>query len=366
MIKQTTLSTLLFLSLLIFSACKKGNKEESATATTGNTGDAGSGIYKTDENGLTLHENNRVISINLGAERYKAFVDTRGGRITDEIVPEVIYKRFKDDFDFIALLLKQQKQPGGWPAGLMNSVQNHVKNIGQREVNSSKRYGSDGKLLGILTLPVISYLRVGPSLHEIFHLWGNYLIKDLDYPNFPTLGPHWGVTGGNVRGQLGGFVQSSLNRTAVMDEWVVSSFLPQTVGGNSGPYNELELYLMGFIPLDQVTPFDSFKGISNLRRGQRNDIAFVSTSKTRYTPEKIRSEFGVRTPLPNEAQKDFKMLVVVLTPKPLTEKQWENIDKQSELFGKAGDDGDPNLFNFWEATKGMGTMETGNLHKSLR
>ena len=371
MIKQTNLSTLLFpiflfSCLLIFSACKKTENATTNTGNTGNTDTIDPAIYETDENGLTLHKNNRVISINLSEEDYDIF--TNLDRVFPQkkrITKNIIYKRFKDDFDFMVFILNQPEIPKEWGvAGFAIPVQNQVKNIGTAEFSTSSDFGAEGKLKSVISLATPKTFLTGQVLlHEVCHLWGNDLIKDLDYPNY-EIGPHWGVTGGNIRGQLGGFLQSSLTKIG-KNKWSVRHFYP-AAAKIPGPYSELELYLMGFIPLEQVTPFDSFKRINNVISITETKYSFTAGTRTRFTPESIREKFGVRTPLPSEAQKDFKMLVVVLTPKPLTEKQWENIDKQSELFGKAGDDGDPNLFNFWEATKGMGTMETGNLHKSLR
>ena len=400
MIKQTTLSTLLFpivvfLCLLVFYACKKEENavvaaEDTAnacnTGTTDHTGGTGNTetdnaetdntdnagaidptIYDTDKNGITLHKNNRIISVNLGVDGYNIFIEEEFNRPQQIKLVRDVYKRFKDDFDFVTFVLNQKKNPEGWVnLGFMNLIQSYVQNIGTGSYNFSEEWGSEGRLKGAIMLPTINTFLRGPTLlHEIVHLWGNYLIKDLDYMDY-EIGPHWGVTGGDVRGQLGGFQQCTLVEKPETNDWSVSDFWIYDVGTTLGTFSEFELYLMGFIPLDLVTPFDIFRGISKSRETEESTLTFTAASKKRYTPEIIRNEFGVRTPLPNEAQKDFKMLVIVVTGTPITALQWKSLDKQSELFGKAGDDGNSRTFNFWEATKGMGTMKTGNLHKSLR
>ena len=58
-------------------------------------------------------------------------------------------------------------------------------------------------------------------------------------------------------------------------------------------------------------------------------------------------------------RKEFKLLIVVLTDKSLSEDEWTTVDNTAEWFSRKGDDG-TYLYNFWEATGGVGTISIEN------
>ncbi|MAL64734.1 MAG: hypothetical protein CMF94_01385 [Candidatus Marinimicrobia bacterium] len=68
---------------------------------------------------------------------------------------------------------------------------------------------------------------------------------------------------------------------------------------------------------------------------------------------------GQREPSFENSQKDFNALAIVITQKPLSEDEWTNVDLSVEWFSNPEDD-DTYLFNFWEATRGMGTISFQN------
>jgi len=320
-----------------------------------------------DDSRLSLHQNNRVVSYNIG-EDYAKFVQLPESSGIIEELTASLYTHFNDDFDFITVIMNEEEKPGNLSFfGRYINIQNDIQNIGVSSFNNAARYGSE-KLQGILMLTGLSYLREGPSLHEIAHNWANFLIEDTEWlpANSFVVGPHWGFTGGNVRGQLGGFEQKTLSDEVSSHDWYVAAFSPNASGGNLALYNEMELYLMGFISLEEVTSFDMFTGLSNVVRDNvQGVIAFDAADRTTFTPELILERYGRRFPEPEESQKDFKMIVVVVTGAPLTAAQWETVDTDAEWFGRAGAD-DSRLNNFWEATGGRGTMETGKLDESLK
>jgi hypothetical protein len=57
---------------------------------------------------------------------------------------------------------------------------------------------------------------------------------------------------------------------------------------------------------------------------------------------------------------------VVLARAELGDSEFNSLDEDVRLFGLAGDDGRPNEFNFWEATRGVGTLTVDGLAASLR
>jgi hypothetical protein len=132
---------------------------------------------------------------------------------------------------------------------------------------------------------------------------------------------------------LGGFKQSTLktNVDGAATRYQAAAFGQFANGGNSVPYSELELYLAGLIPAGQVAPFDVFRDISAYDPVK---YTWEAATRIRYDSTRILSELGARSPGTASAQKEFRLLVVVLTDKPLTDSAWTRIDKDSEWFGR--------------------------------
>lgn len=289
-----------------------------------------------------------------------------------------IYTHFQDKFDFIFLILNEKKHPDDLSKGQFCIVSNNITGIvnggaDQSIVNFCQEYGSSGKLQGIIALNQIDFLTQGPSLHEIMHRYGNYIFdKSEIFPGtkrIQTNGYHWGIMGGNISGQLGGFRESSLKKLG-NKRYQVKPFgaVVNNDEKNKAPYSDFELYLMGMIPLNKVAPFSLFGGDITDVDGDENGnriSKFSATSRTIYNPKKIKQEFGERNPSSLNSQKKFRALVVVLTPRPLTAAEWKIVDDSSRSFGLNEDDGNPNNYNFWEATKGIGYMYTGNVHDAI-
>ena len=313
-----------------------------------------------------LHSNNRVSSLLMGRNEYDEWVDNDGfsdiglrtGLVQD------IYQRFDDDYDFIILLLNEPSIPENLSYyGRLIGVSNSIEGIGLSSYDFSSEYGSSGKLKALIQMTGLEYLKYGPALHELAHQWANFALPTHSVSSTGTnltsflFGSHWGFTGGNTKGQLGGFEQSSLVDNG-QNSYTVDEFGTFANGGNGVPYNDLELYLMGMIPVSEVANFDMFSNITAL------DIAsstfnFNAENRTTFTPESLIELLGQREPSFEDSQKDFKILAVVLTDHSLSEEEWTKVDATVEWFSNPGDDG-TYLYNFWEATRGNGTVTIQN------
>ena len=328
------------------------------------------------------HENNRVSSLKMSNDEYGDFVNSNGIAISENIkkITNDVYSHFPDNFDFIIFILNQENSPGY--SQMFIDVSNNVSGIGKDIFDYSSNYGSSGKLKGIIQLNTKNELTEGPSLHEIMHNWGNSILETektspahgssvQSIPNGKGAASHWGFTGGSTPGQLGGFQQSTLqdlgNNTYQVDDTKKKS--GQTTGSfatggskkNLVPYNELELYLMGMIPVSSVKDFDNFKNItSHIGNTVHNPNTFVATSRTTYTSSLLEQLFGKRIPDSNNSQKHFDLLVIYLTDKNISDDEWKEFDAQAERFERKGDDGDDDNYNFWEATNGLGSIKIGN------
>jgi hypothetical protein len=320
---------------------------------------------------IEIHPNGRVASILMTPAEYNSWIsndDFNNSTISEPLISD-IYQKFEDDFDFIFLILNEATQPSNLNyAGQLNRVSNTIEGTGVPVFDDSSNFGSAGKLKSLMQLTQINFLLDGPTSHEILHNWGNFVIPSEAVSDFGTnltsfpMGGHWGFTGGNTKGQLGGFDQNTLVDNGD-GSYTVDAFGLNANGANSIPYNDIELYLMGMIPLSEVAVFDGFTTITSVINNGNDTWTFEAT-KTNYTPASLNTLLGNRVPSSTTAQKDFKALVIVITDTPLTTAEWDLIDLQAELYSRTSDDGFPSLYNFWEATRGLGTIEMSNLESS--
>ena len=315
-----------------------------------------------------LHSNNRVSSLLMTTSEYSNWVSNDGFSHGDIRLPLIqdVYQKFPDKYDFIFFVLNEPSIPSSLNYyGKLIGVSNNVQGIGSNSYDYTSDYGSSGKLKAVMQLTGLEYIKYGPALHELAHQWANYALPTHSVDNvgsnltsYPYWG-HWGYTGGSTPGQLGGFNQSSLIENG-NNSYTVDSFGPFANGGNGIPFNELELYLMGMLPISSVTPFDMFTDITSLAVDTLTyDFTFTATTRTTYTPESLESLLGARVPSIDNSQKDFKLLVVVITDSPLSDDEWNRVDATAEWFSKKEDDG-TSLYNFWEATNGVGSITIEN------
>ena len=313
-----------------------------------------------------LHSNNRVSSLLMSANEYDEWVNNDGFSNTSLRTGLVqdIYQRFDDDYDFIILLLNEPSIPENLSYyGRLIGVSNSIKGIGLSSYDFSSEYGSSGKLKALIQMTGLEYLKYGPALHELAHQWANFALPTHSVSSTGTnltsflFGSHWGFTGGNTKGQLGGFEQSSLVDNG-QNSYSVGEFGTFANGGNGVPYNDLELYLMGMLPISEVADFDMFANITSLEIVS-STFTFSAEDRTTFAPESLIELLGQREPSFEDSQKDFKILAVVLTDHPLSEEEWTKVDDTVEWFSNPSDDG-TYLYNFWEATRGIGTVTIQN------
>ncbi len=322
---------------------------------------------------ITIHSNQRVASLEMSKSEYETWIkndDFQSSNKRNDLFKD-IYSQVSDVFDFVFFVLPDSTIPEGINYfGLNIGVSNTTEGIGLPKYDEGKALGSAGKLKSIIQLPRYDLLMNGPSLHELAHTWGNFLLteaKDWNGNNETMARPHFGFTGGNTKGQLGGFKQSTLkvNVDGKPNKFSVESFGGFANGGNGVPYNDLELYLMGLIPLTDVKEFDVFSGISQVTNTQTT-VEFVAATRTTYNSARILAEAKTeRVPSSLVSQKDFRALVMIITPKPLSDAQWNFFDGHAERLSRKADEG-TSLYNFWEATRGLGSLQTDDLLNTLQ
>lgn len=329
---------------------------------------------------MQTHPNQRFITLTVPQTLFDGWATGKYNQTFSNVAKftKPLYEKFKDDFDFVMFVLDLDNVPLGMPYGMHCAVSNQVQGIGKDISDNSAFYGSSGRLKGHVTMWMRTAMENGPFLHEICHQWANHALKTEQYA-FTTLkgapegkgaGGHWGFSG--CGGQLGGFDQSTLQENAGVYSAKMGSkatFGINANGGNSVPYSNFELYLMGLIPDTEITPFDVFTGIDVssctkqvlLMNGTTTNVwdgsRFKAATRTQYDKLSIVKELGPRVPSCENSQKTLNCLIVVLTTaQALSAEKQKEIDTMLARQSYPGDSGNDYSYNFYEATGGRGRM----------
>ena len=315
-----------------------------------------------------ISPSDKVVNYVMSTADYDSWILNDDFRKSEQpsVITKKLYQYFKDDFDMIMLITNEKERPQTLSYyGVNRSVANNVEGIGMGRYSNSSYYGSDGKLFSLMYLPYLDAIKYGPTLHEFCHCWANFAIPTVE-------SGHWGICGGNTKGQLGGFKQSTLltNVDGIANKYSVESFGTYANGGNSVPYNEMELYLMGMLPIDSVHEFDAFLDVPpesfQYYDESKTRICFTSDTRIHYTQASLIELLGKRVPDCTNSQKEFKALFVVLSKQPLTSDEWTSYESGIGWFCQTSDDGIKGLYNFWEATRGVGAIDPSGLSFSLK
>jgi uncharacterized protein (TIGR03437 family) len=212
-----------------------------------------------------------------------------------------------DSYDFRNIVSTTQTMCSVGITGMHLNARNRATGIGNpgRDLFAEMQTGAN--LLGANMIAYHGVPVVSVHYHETFHQWGAYLPTSLGLSNQTG---HW-VPNSSVAGSLGGCAwQDNGNGTF-------------TLQGNTRPTRDngdLELYLAGFIPLEQVNPLRIAGAPINVCTAGAAVPGPIQT----VTANDIVAAVGRRTPGPDTAQKNFKQATVVtsagrlLTPLEMT------------------------------------------------
>lgn len=334
---------------------------------------------------LTINSDKNLVSITLPLSSISAIVNARNTEM-QKLLKDSIYKRFKDDFDFIFFVVSDSVKQFGSQFYL--KVYNDVKNIGTDNTDNRAFYGvPGGKLKGFMVFPSSKNIFAGATLHEIAHHWGNNIlptwafidnkivpvgnqqwltfkdannntIKSTRFKNqdgsfqdssvYNQNASHWGVS--TIDGQMGGFGASDVTFNSANTIYSLNkSFGWNNTGGNTKAYSKLELYLMGLAPESEVTPVIVYENITDYIENQvRVDLpggfynferraSFKATPKTYSIADIQTLSGGKRSPNFDSSQKSFNVLTIVLTHQPsLTNAESNDISTQLKWFSNKG------------------------------
>ncbi len=269
-----------------------------------------------------------------------------------EILTKLYYQHFPDDRDFLVRATTYYT-PGGTPAGNYNSVIQEVQGISNLSFtirNNSALYGSNNKLQGIINL---FYTHGGQGTllnHEILHRYAAFIDATLGI----TLIPHWTYTVMPSSGFGSGLQISSYSK-------ISDGVYSYKTAGLDNTYSKLELYLMGFLPIDSIPfPIQALGNISNPRVLQGGIFAVDATEEIKVTQTQFFTKMGTRIPNHTNSQKQFKLGLMVTSDRLLTPdemayfhghmREYENTNQSPAMI--VGNR------NFNSATRGLASITT--------
>ncbi|WP_420601150.1 hypothetical protein [Flagellimonas sp.] len=291
------------------------------------------------EENFVLDEDMKLVNFVLSDTEYNKFITDDGDL---KMVSKKVYEYFNDEFDFIFVLSVEESQPQNLYYGISYKVKNDVEGIGSSIYDGTSQYGSDGKLKSVIYMPRTEYIVSGPFLHEIAHYWANHGFLST------TVGGHWGYS--SAGGQLGGFDELDDLGGGTYHGKVNgrNGFGANANGGNSLPYSNVELYVMGLIGKDELESIQVAENpVSTGEYGK-----FTADGITTLTSADLVTEHGERIPSVQNSQKEFNALTVIISTSKLGQEKIDSINKDLENFSRKGEPdsywGD--TYNFWKAT----------------
>jgi uncharacterized protein (TIGR03382 family) len=329
-----------------------------------------------------------LVKMRVNAEQWKRLSSPSGYSSELRYISNIVYSKFKDDFDFLFFVLDNEDNDVVSSVGFYGvniRVSNNVRGLGISVFDSTNSWGSGGKLKSAMYFPGYGFISSGPALHELCHNWAAYICNTYAPDNANYTG-HWGVS--NAGGQLGGFKyvrtveeNSTAEPGKILYQASFSSdeknedgsfedggFGPNANGGNGLPYSDIELYLMG---MKSAQDLRSAGFHLDIYSGNSFDVSFskgyfYSSTKTSYTIDDLIASKGARDPDSASSQKHFKVLTVLLSDETGTDHA-DRVIEDLEWFGGAIDDStySPRFYNFARATGGVGSLEVTGIENSL-
>ena len=261
-----------------------------------------------------------------------------------------LYTVFPDVFDFITLmpagtLYRKSDYKENVPYFVM--IKNDVKNIGLPIFNDAAKYGSAGRLRGV----IYHSFGYGAILdHEVGHAWGINLGKSL---GLVTNKHHW-IANSDIDGQMGEFYLYEENYYKFIDNGDGTFKAVRNVDMKDVHYSPLTLYVMGLLPPEEVPPVHIFEGeidFSDLNRVKPESVREVTIWDI------IEAEGGERDPPYETSQKNFTMAFIIVKPEEFTLAEYAFFSLVSKFFGSC-EESEHYLTPFCTATEGRGFMNT--------
>ena len=288
------------------------------------------------------------------------------------------YEHFDDQFDFL-MFVSNIDDPYHHIFGTYHPVRNDTAGIGQKTFSKSGYRRLAARLQGVMHFPGYDLIRLGPSLHELMHRWANHVVPWKRPSGWlsqfvPRIGSwsHWGFS--SADGQLGGFRLADLVDHG-NSQYSAGKFGLIANNGNSVPYSPIELYLAGFLPLEEVPDLTiaedaewlvDEKGVYTVTDDRH--LMFTARQLRVYTAEDLVAEHGERVPAYPDTQRKFRAAAILLIDEdhPAVSPKLETLSEDVSWFSEVNHGGGSlpdgrRLYNFLGATRGRAMIEMGDL-----
>ncbi|MCP4120499.1 MAG: hypothetical protein GY751_01960 [Bacteroidetes bacterium] len=218
-------------------------------------------------------------------------------------VTKKFYSHFSDLYDYINVIyeISHFKNRSHW------TIRNDVQGIGARIVNHTDAYGSSGRLLGRTEFPIPTMFDGASRAyqHELGHQWINFL----KVPPLNHAIPHWPLS--DLASGIMGWGMGPNKQGLNFNFDLVPSGSDYQLVPNHQPkvFSDLSLYLMGFLPADQVQPHFVF---SDQTQSPSNG-AILSGPAVIVSINDIISHLGPRIPDHTQAQKTFRIATIIVS-----------------------------------------------------
>lgn len=275
-------------------------------------------------------------------------------------VARLFYRSFRDDFDFLMVALADADRTAS-NGGRAFRTRPSAEGLGLTGSDRAAAFGSEGRLQSVLMLGAHVLLDGAIPLHELAHTWGQYVIRGSG-----RMG-HWGFSG--VGGLLGGWEPGTLEEVGE-GLWTAREEGPDgrrfSVSGPRAalrPYAPLELYLMGLLPADSVSPVQVAEDAEwvDIERG-----IFRASRVRTVSMEELVDRHGSRIPRYPDAPREFRGAYLVLSSAPLDDATRNRIDEDVQELTRVGPRDVRWYLNFWEATGGRGRLLMDGLEGAVR
>ena len=283
------------------------------------------------------------------------------------------YKYFKDEFDF--LIIARNLVYGVdtlAPCASYSAESNDVQGIGLPIFSHADRWGSSGRLQGIIRFTHVlvddgadwTPIGRGPGIHEIMHRWANYTVPTADWA-------HWGFSSAN--GLLGGFDITDLENHGD-GRYTTVEF--NTNGTAGRPFSPIEMYLAGLVPPEEVPDLWVAEDGRWESEEYNPNPTFTASRINIITIEDIIAEHGARVPDVTQSQREFRAAIILLVNEdhPANRRVLELLSEEATWVSVPAftDEGDrlvsypTRSTNFYESTGGRATLIMDGLSDMLR
>ncbi len=241
---------------------------------------------------------------------WPAFFNNANTVTDDTGLARRFYQLFRDDYDMLNLVST---------ISYINNrhhviTRNDVSGIGLLPTNGSLNYGSTGRLIGYNVFPNAGLFDGANAAyqHEIGHQW----VQHLTLPTFSASRAHWPYS--SMATGIMGFSIPPTNQGGNYNcKLVIESGGIRLQPDNTAKvFTDIDLYLMGLLPADQVGEQILFTNQNDTAIQTCNNSLYTGPT-TRFRASDIVAAFGARSPSVANSLKQIRLATIIVTPDKL-------------------------------------------------